>query len=251
MTVSVFVAVVAVGVGVGFLSGLFGKGGSAVATPLLAAAGIPPVVAVASPLPATIPTTIAASAVYWRRGWLVRRVLWATLAPGVPATVVGALVTRWVDGRVLVLVTDALIAAIGLRVLLSGSREQEAGLEQEASTRWSAVIGAGVGFSAGLLANSGGALLAPLYLTVLGLPIKRTFATSLTAATVLAVPATLIHIWLGHIDWAIVATLAATSVPFSILGSRVAVASQSARLERLYALTLTLLGSVLLARGLL
>ncbi|MEZ5407790.1 MAG: sulfite exporter TauE/SafE family protein [Acidimicrobiales bacterium] len=250
MTTPVFIAVVAVGVGVGFLSGMFGKGGSAVATPLLAAAGIPAVVAVASPLPATIPTTIAASAVYWRRGWLERRVLAATLALGVPATVVGALVTQWVSGAVLVLVTDALIAGIGLRLLWSGPGE-EAPAEEPASTRWSAVIGAGVGFSAGLLANSGGALLAPLYLTVLGLPIKRTFATSLTAATVLAIPATAIHIWLGHIDWAIVATLAATSVPFSILGSRVAVATRAARLERLYAITLTVLGSVMLARGLL
>jgi uncharacterized membrane protein YfcA len=229
---------------------MFGKGGSAVATPLLAAAGIPAVVAVASPLPATIPTTIAASAVYWRRGWLERRVLAATLAFGVPATVVGALVTRWVDGSVLVLVTDALIAGIGLRLLWSRPGEQIP-VEHQASVRWSAVIGAGVGFASGLLANSGGALLAPLYLTVLGLPIKRTFATSLTAATVLAIPATLIHIWLGHINWAIVATLAATSVPFSILGSRVAVATRAARLERMYAVTLTVLGSVLLARGLL
>lgn len=250
MTTPVFIAVVAVGVGVGFLSGLFGKGGSAVATPLLAAAGIPAVVAVASPLPATIPTTIAASAVYWRRGWLERRVLAATLAFGVPATVMGALATRWVNGSVLVLATDALIAAIGLRLLWSQPGEQ-APVEEPASTRWSAVIGAGVGFASGLLANSGGALLAPLYLTVLGLPIKRTFATSLTAATVLAIPATVIHIWLGHIDWAIVATLAATSVPFSILGSRLAVATRAARLERLYAVTLTVLGSVLLARGLL
>lgn len=250
MTVSVFMAVAAVGVGVGFLSGMFGKGGSAVATPLLAAVGVPAVVAVASPLPATIPTTIAASAVYWRRGWLEQRVLWATLVLGIPATVAGAFVTRWVNGNVLVLVTDAMIAGIGLRVLWSGSGEHTS-MEQKASTRWSAVIGAGVGFSAGLLANSGGALLAPLYLTVLGLPIKRTFATSLTAATVLAVPATLIHVWLGHIDWAIVATLGATSVPFSILGSRLAVTTQSARLERLYGVTLAVLGSVLLAKGLL
>lgn len=250
MTTPVFIAVVAVGVGVGFLSGLFGKGGSAVATPLLAAAGIPAVVAVASPLPATIPTTIAASAVYWRRGWLERRVLAATLAFGVPATVMGALATRWVNGSVLVLATDALIAGIGLRLLWSQPGERVP-VEHQASARRSAVIGAGVGFASGLLANSGGALLAPLYLTVLGLPIKRTFATSLTAATVLAIPATAIHIWLGHINWAIVATLAATSVPFSILGSRVAVATRAPRLERMYAFTLTVLGSVLLARGLL
>ena len=45
---------------VGYLGGMFGKGGSAIATPLLAAIGVPPIVAVASPLPATVPGTLVA-----------------------------------------------------------------------------------------------------------------------------------------------------------------------------------------------
>ena len=52
-----WIAIVVVGAVVGFLGGLFGKGGSAIATPLLAAAGVPPIIAVASPLPATVPGT--------------------------------------------------------------------------------------------------------------------------------------------------------------------------------------------------
>jgi uncharacterized membrane protein YfcA len=82
---------------------------------------------------------------------------------------------------------------------------------------------------------------------VLHLPIKRTFATSLSAATVLALPATVIHAALGHIDWTIVAVFALASVPFSVLGARVAVRSRSDRLERGYGLTLTLLGAVFIA----
>ena len=53
------VVVAVIGAGAGFLGGLFGKGGAALATPLLAAIGIPPIVAVASPLPATLPSTFA------------------------------------------------------------------------------------------------------------------------------------------------------------------------------------------------
>ena len=45
---------------VGYLGGMFGKGGSAIATPLLAAVGVPAIVAVASPLPATVPGTLVA-----------------------------------------------------------------------------------------------------------------------------------------------------------------------------------------------
>ncbi|MGZ4725089.1 MAG: TSUP family transporter, partial [Ilumatobacteraceae bacterium] len=55
-----------IGVGIGFLGGLLGKGGSAIATPLLHAIGIPAIVAVAAPLPATIPSTMVASYAYSR-----------------------------------------------------------------------------------------------------------------------------------------------------------------------------------------
>src|SRR6266545_5382684 len=62
------VLIVLIGGGVGFLGGMFGKGGSAIATPLLAEIGVPPIVAVASPLPATIPSTLAAYRHYRNAG---------------------------------------------------------------------------------------------------------------------------------------------------------------------------------------
>ena len=61
-----------IGAGVGFLSGAFGKGGSAVSTPLLHALGVPAIVAIASPLPATIPSTLLASRGYARAGHVDR-----------------------------------------------------------------------------------------------------------------------------------------------------------------------------------
>ena len=48
MSTETLVAVAVIGAFVGFLGGMFGKGGSAIATPLLALVGIPPIVAVAS-----------------------------------------------------------------------------------------------------------------------------------------------------------------------------------------------------------
>ena len=50
--------IVAVGAAIGFLGGLLGKGGSALATPILVAFGIPPVIALVAPLPATVPGTL-------------------------------------------------------------------------------------------------------------------------------------------------------------------------------------------------
>src|SRR5438270_3905669 len=102
--------VAAIGLVVGFLSGLFGKGGSAIATPLLHAVGVPAIVAVAAPLPATIPSTLAAGAAYWRTQPMDREVLRWSLFFGVAATIAGALATRWISGEVLIQATDVIIA---------------------------------------------------------------------------------------------------------------------------------------------
>src|SRR5438128_749215 len=103
--------------GVGYLSGAFGKGGSAIATPLLHLLGVPAMVAIASPLPATIPSTLFAGRVYGRAGNVDRRVVRIGLPFGVAMIVVGALLTRWIPGGPLVVLTDVLVLGCALRVL--------------------------------------------------------------------------------------------------------------------------------------
>src|SRR5215470_1076529 len=83
-----------VGVLVGFLGGLFGKGGSAVATPLLSLIGFPGFVAVAAPLPATVPGTLIASAEYWKSHLLDWQIFWWSVAVGIPATIAGSWLTK-------------------------------------------------------------------------------------------------------------------------------------------------------------
>jgi uncharacterized membrane protein YfcA len=103
-----------------------------------------------------------------------------------------------------------------------------------------------VGLLAGLLANAGGFLLVPLYLAALRLPIKTALSCSLAVAAVLALPGTLVHAALGHIDWAVTIVFGAASIPLSSLGARTALRLDSAHLERLYGAGLFALGAALL-----
>src|SRR3954470_7764727 len=98
MDVTTLIAVAVVGLGVGFLGGLFGKGGSAVATPLLAAVGVPAIAAVASPLPAIIPATLVSAREYSRSGHIDRALLGRGALVGLPAAALGALTTQWIGG---------------------------------------------------------------------------------------------------------------------------------------------------------
>jgi|RhiMethySRZTD1v2_1073278.scaffolds.fasta_scaffold70363_2 uncharacterized membrane protein YfcA len=239
-------AVLAIGAVVGFLGGLFGKGGSAIATPLLAAIGIPPYVAVASPLPATIPATLVAARTYWRANHVDWRLVRWTIAVGFPATLLGAYATRWVGGNVLVLATEVILAALGLRFLVRPGLPDEIVRDPDWMRTRMVAVAAAVGITAGLLANSGGFLFAPLFVVVLHRGIKDAFGSSLTIGAALAVPGAFVHAALGHIDWTVVVVFGAASIPLSYVGARVALRTHSVKLERLYGAVLATLGVTLL-----
>src|SRR4051794_17892394 len=235
-----------IGAGIGLLSGAFGKGGSALATPLLHAIGVPAIVAVASPLPATIPATLVASRSYARERCIDHRVLRVALLAGVPATVAGAICTRWIPGGALVLVSDIVVLALGTRVLLRAHDHATIVDAPVASLGRVATVVAVVGIVSGLLGNSGGFLLAPLFMTVLHMPVRRAFGTSLVVSAAIAVPGTIVHAWLGHIDWSLTLAFGLASVPLAGVGARLALRIRERALTLSYGFALTSLAGGLL-----
>jgi uncharacterized membrane protein YfcA len=248
VTPQILLGAALIGMAVGFLSGAFGKGGSAVATPLLHLLGVPAMIAIASPLPATIPSSLLAGRVYAGTGNVDRRVVRIGLPLGLLLTVVGAMLTRWVPGGPLVMVTDLVVLGCAVRILTT--RHSIAARRHEDATvrKILAVVGA-VGFVSGLLGNSGGFLLAPLFMSVLGLPVHRALGTSLVLATCLAVPGTLVHAWLGHIDWSLTLAFGLASVPAAAAGARLALRTHSHALALAYGAVLATLAGGLLAFG--
>lgn len=214
-------AVTAAGLIVGVLFGLFGVGGSSFATPALGMLGVPGLVAVAAPLPATIPAAIVGMVAYVRRGqveWPVAR--WSIYG-GVPATIAGALLSRFVGGRSLLIASGIVLALVGARILL---RLPESRAASRARQRPGVVIPAAsaIGLFTGLLANGGGFLLVPLFVLVLGLTMPESAGTSLVVIAVLSIPTLATHWALGHIDWTIATAFAGGAVPGAAVGSRLA-----------------------------
>lgn len=239
-----------IGILVGFLGGLFGKGGSAIATPLLSLVGTPGYIAVATPLPATIPGTLLASTAYWKaRLWNRPIILWSILI-GLPSTILGSYISKFTGAKPLLYLTGLLVLGFGLVFLLqpratsSDDRDDPSG-GFPLPSHWRlrvALVATAVGLISGLLANAGGFLLAPSYARFLKQPIKAAFASSLVVSACLAVPASIVHWYLGHIAWRELFVLAAGSVPASYLGARAALNTRSVALERWYGVALTALG---------
>jgi uncharacterized membrane protein YfcA len=243
---STLVAVALIGVAVGFLGGLFGKGGSAIATPLLAAAGIPAIAAVASPLPAVIPSTLVAARSWARNGHVDRGlVLWGT-AVGIPATLAGAIATRWIGGPALVVATEVLLLGLGLRFALHPSEPEETAAPVSHPRARIVAVAAGVGVISGLLANGGGFLLAPMLVMVLHKSMKDALGTSAMLTTMLAIPGTITHAALGHIDWAVTLVFALAAIPLAGVGARVALRMRVRPLERTYGVALVAMSATFL-----
>jgi uncharacterized membrane protein YfcA len=243
-----------IGILIGFLGGLFGKGGSAIATPLLSLIGYPGFIAVASPLPATIPGTLIASAEYWHSQLLDWEILLWSAGVGIPATILGSAFTSYTGSRPLLILTAILVLGFGISFLLSPREKASAETSPDQQTKirpsfWRVrlvLIATAVGIVSGLLANAGGFLLAPAYSRFLKQPIKKSFACSLAVSAVLAIPGTVVHAYLGHISWTVTGLIALGSVPFSYLGARIAIRTKASRLERVYGLVLTALGTFFL-----
>jgi uncharacterized membrane protein YfcA len=213
--------VAAAGLVVGILFGLFGVGGSSFATPALGLLGVPGLIAIAAPLPATIPAALVGMVTYVRRRqveWPVAR--WCIYG-GVPATIVGALLSNNVGGQALLIASGVVLAAVGVRILMPLPEGAIAGI---ARRRPGIVIpaAAAIGFFTGLLANGGGFLLVPLFVLVLGLTMPESAGTSLVVIAVLSIPTLATHWALGHINWTIAAGFAVGSIPGAAIGSRLA-----------------------------
>ena len=112
--------------------------------------------------------------------------------------------------------SELLVLALALRMLLRPLTTEEPAVESLPKPSRLRVVGtvAAVAFASGLLANSGGFLLAPLFVAVLHMPLKRALGTSLGISLALAIPGTIVHAALGHVHWPLTIAFGIASVPF-------------------------------------
>jgi uncharacterized membrane protein YfcA len=220
---------------IGVLTGLFGVGGSSVATPLLSLLGVPPLLAVASPLPATIPSAVVGMVPYARAGEARPRAAGWTLAGAIPAAILGAMASHLVGGPALLVLSGIVLIAVGQRVLrpIDPSMRRR-GTERRKNRPVLVAASAGLGLFTGLLANGGGFLLVPMYLLLFGLTMRESAGTSLLVIAILAVPTLAAHWSLGHVDWAVAVAFALGAVPASALSGHYAHAVAGPKVRRAF-----------------
>ncbi len=229
-----------IGFGSGVASGALGIGGALLSTPGIRwVFHVKPLIAIGTTLPPIIPTAITGASTYVRERYVeFRSALVAALA-GSTFAILGAFVSDHVNGEALLIVTAALLLILSIRMLPRQGGGRAPHLEPKIGVLL--VVGAASGFVSGLLGVGGGVILVPVLTTLLGFPVKSALGTSLAVVAAQAIPGSVTHALLGHIDWTLAAGLFIGVVPGARIGSKLAVATEDERLRVIVALSMAAL----------
>ncbi len=241
------VITVLIGTVTGFASGLLGIGGSALGTPLLRLLlAAPPLIALATPMPVMLPSAISGGVAYVREKKIDFKLAGWMLLAAVPMTWIGASVTAYLSPVILMVLTAVFLMLVGTSFIIRGfimkPVKNQIELEEFVNKPRALLFGSIGGFLAGLLAIGGGVIYVPVILRIFGRPMKVALATSLAVVTVVAIPGTIRHQMLGHIDWTIAGLLSIAVIPASFIGAKLALSLRNRTLERIFGISTIMFG---------
>src|SRR5206468_63710 len=171
--------ILAIGLAVGFISGMFGIGGGFLMTPLLIFLGITPAVAVASVTGHIAASSCSGAISYWRRNAIDMALAFMLLAGGFVGTAFG--------------------------VWLFTLRFKRSRIYVSAVPIWA--IGFIIGFVGAVLGIGGGFLLVPMLIYVLRVPTSTVIGTSMVLTLVTMASATVMHAATNHLVDAVLALI--------------------------------------------
>jgi uncharacterized membrane protein YfcA len=262
--------IIALGLGVGFLSGMFGVGGGFLTTPLLILYGIPPGVAVASAATQVTGSSVSGAISYYRAGGVDLRMGGLLVGGGLVGSVLGSILFRWLKsaGQVDVAIAIAYVVLLGTvgSIMLADSvrswRMHRSGAPDPVAKRRHhplvaalpgrmrfpksglyisplapALLGVGVGMLTVIMGVGGGFIMVPAMLYLLGMAAGVVVGTSLFQIVFVTAAATLLHaVQSQTVDIVLAALLLVGGVVGAQMGSRTAQRLSPDRLRLLLAL---------------
>lgn len=242
------------GVLTGILSGLFGVGGGVVSQPGMRLLGLAPLVVIGTALPVIVPGAVSAGLRYARERIIHWRAVLFTVPPGLAAAVGGGLLSPVVpgDGHLLQLGTATLLGVSAYRmtrgpdaattpseaVAVTGPQtaarppgDAHPGRADPPPAALYLGIGTVSGLLSGLLGIGGGIIMVPAFVELTRMHVKQAIATSLVCVGLFAVPGTITHVALDHVDWRAAAALIVGVVPGARLGAALTMRAGDRRLR--------------------
>ena len=230
----------AMGIAVGFVSGMFGIGGGFLMTPLLIFIGIQPAVAVASVTTHVAASSFSGAIAYWRRKALDGTLAVTLLAGGIIGTAGGVALFTWLRALdqldlmiglsyvTLLCVVGALMVGEAARAIIRSRQGKPVELRRPGSHVWfhglplkvrfkrskiyvSAIpvvaIGFIIGFIGAIMGIGGGFLLVPMLIYLMRVPTATVIGTSMVLTFLTMASATVLHAATNHLVDAVLALI--------------------------------------------
>ncbi len=276
LPVNVFL-LLAMGLAVGFISGLFGIGGGFLMTPMLIFIGISPAVAVATSSTHIAASSFSGAMSYWRRNAIDFALAFMLLGGGIAGTILGVWlfttlrrlgqldIAIGLSYLFLLVSVGAAMVAEGVQAMMRARQGKPVELRRPGSHIWIhglplkirfkkskiyvsafpvGAIGLIMGFIGAILGVGGGFLLVPMLIYFLRVPTSVVIGTSMVLTLVTMATATILHAATNHqVDAVLALILMVGGVAGAQFGAR---AGQKMRSDRLR----LLLGILVLAVGL-
>ncbi len=230
----------AMGIAVGFISGMFGIGGGFLMTPLLIFIGVQPAVAVASVTTHVAASSFSGAIAYWRRNALDATLALTLLGGGIIGTAGGVALFTWLRALdqldlmiglsyvTLLCVVGALMVGEAARAIVRSRQGKPVELRRPGSHVWfhglplklrfkrskiyvSAIpvvaIGFIIGFLGAIMGIGGGFLLVPMLIYLLRVPTATVIGTSMVLTFLTMASATVLHAATNHLVDAVLALI--------------------------------------------
>jgi uncharacterized membrane protein YfcA len=252
---------VILGVMVGFLVGLTGMGGGAVMTPvLILLGGVQPIVAVGTDLIWGTVTKAVGAAVHYRQGNVNFGIVGRLALGSVPGALLGVAVLAHLNARhgsapvnaVVVRTLGVALIAVGcslfFRVVRGAGSDARTEENSLIPNPWiTTAVGAVVGFLVSITSvGSGSLIVASLLILYPTLRLSRIVGSDILHGVILVAVAGFSHLRMGHVNYALLLSLLAGSIPGVWLGSRMSSMFPEKALRPVLGTTLLVLGWKLL-----
>lgn len=243
-------ASIVVGLLVGMLSGLLGIGGGTILVPVFKLGfGLPAIVSTATSMFTIIPTSISGAITHIRNRTCIPKLGVVAGIGGAVTSPLGVFLAS-VSPDWAIMVAAALVIAYSattiFRKALQLQRAQRENLPATVTSPASdaaavppepslaeitasltgktmgkgAMIGVCAGIFSGYVGVGGGFIMVPLFMQLIGTPMKLTSGTSLIAVMILAIPGTITQALMGNVNWIAGVFVALGAIPGAIIGSK-------------------------------
>lgn len=244
-----FVITAAVGVVVGVLSGLLGIGGGTLMVPLFRLGfGLSALASTATSLFTIIPTSLVGFITHIKNKTCIPQLGIVCGLAGACTSPLGVHLANMSPAWMVMLAAAIIIGFSSFKMFRKAARmpknpasgkamgvdvekaavkaaviEEGLGEEGFKLTRKNLPVAIGIGLTAGLASGyvgvGGGFLMVPLFISVLGVMMRKASGTSLVAIMILAIPGVVYQGMLGNIDYLAGIAMAAGSIPGAVIGA--------------------------------